>query len=596
MLEVRYSTELFKAPAADAEILKAISVSARIELEEIARPTTEWVEVKARYPRPLQGFVRAADVVEVDAKSVLPVDLWSFIEYCSIASADHNEKKASSAVGVSRDYLLALALVLNGAESTDITAGFPNGFDPYRFKKEEWEEFCASGSNTNHHQIFDRRDPLAQIDGAVYVTAEWIGEIVLARTDMSTDGGPYIPNSIELFLAHMLGKAGVAALSDPSKSWQGYVSTAGGNVATAETRYPQFLQGAPSVAAVFDRIETAFDRAYANVATVVEDGFDAPPPAGEPSWLATARAEEQKHIREPNVRITEYFAATDYGSPTPTTAWCGAFVAFCLDKNSSKPPKGAARAANWAAWGKELPIGAEPPLGAVVVLAPEPGTDSSGHVAFYAGRDTNKEKLLLLGGNQSNALNITPFERKNIVTIRWPAEGIMTGRQPPADTGDIDIDFFSEENWKKYCHKLGELESGNDYTKVNRLGYCGRWQFGALVLIDLRYLHRGCKQRQVADDGFWTGKDGMSSRRHWLASPSVQDAAMRDLTRINFDRLVKRKVLSKADTPERIAGILAAAHLVGCGGAEDYVRGKIRRDANNVTSATYYAKVAAVFA
>lgn len=625
VLQVRTTADLFDSPGTDAKILKTIGANQDIKLRENSRSADgNWIDVDALFPNPIPHcFVRAADVVEETNPQPLPVDLWSFVQFCTVASATFNQRQASTSAGVSRDYILALALVLNGLEEK----GFPGdteankekilqddplqAFDPFRFTEAEWKEFCDTGGSARSYQSFDRFDPLAQIDAAIFFTFRSTSEIDRTFTKPGAGGDPYIPNSMQLFLVHMLGAAGLLALKGRTgksgvgaKSWESFVNAAGGNVAALKKRYPRFLaaRGVATVAEVLGLIEAAFDTAYVKVSEIVPDAQPRDlqqPQDGDPSWLKIARREEAKNVKEPDRRILEYFKATDFGpKATPATAWCGAFAAFCI-KNSGNPvPRGSARAANWANWGEQLSAGSpadKVPLGAVVVLSPSPGTGSSGHVAFFVGSDEkDQKKVKLLGGNQSDALNVKSFKRSVVREIRWPPDSEEPSRPAGGSAGTssaagvIAIGPFTAEDWEKFCTVLGKRESNNNYRVVNRLGFSGRWQFGAAALVDVGYVRTGCPQRKLGDPGFWSGKDNIFSRSHWLDNQPVQDAAMLDYTRMQHKRLVKMAVIKPGDGKPRIAGLLAAAHLVGCGGARDFANNVIRHDANGTTSKEYF--------
>ncbi len=95
------------------------------------------------------------------------------------------------------------------------------------------------------------------------------------------------------------------------------------------------------------------------------------------------------------------------------TPWCGFFVAHCIDKAGLPYPKGGlfARAKAWLDWGKSC----RPVYGAVVVF----GREGGGHVGFLVGAST--DHYYVLGGNQSNAVNITPIAKYRALGYRWPA-------------------------------------------------------------------------------------------------------------------------------------------------------------------------------
>jgi uncharacterized protein (TIGR02594 family) len=106
------------------------------------------------------------------------------------------------------------------------------------------------------------------------------------------------------------------------------------------------------------------------------------------------------------------------------TPWCGTFVGAVMREAGFTPPKAWYRARAWLDWGRPLP---NPILGAIVVY--ERG--SGGHVGFVSGLDA-RGRVMTLGGNQGNAVNVAPFERSRVLGYRWPPnapEPILTS--PP---------------------------------------------------------------------------------------------------------------------------------------------------------------------
>jgi uncharacterized protein (TIGR02594 family) len=95
------------------------------------------------------------------------------------------------------------------------------------------------------------------------------------------------------------------------------------------------------------------------------------------------------------------------------TPWCGVFVAHCVKSAGHPLPRYWMRAQAWLEWGQPIDVAAR---GAVVVFSRQGG----GHVGFVVGRDA-RGNLLVLGGNQGNAVSIAPFERSRVLGFRWPA-------------------------------------------------------------------------------------------------------------------------------------------------------------------------------
>jgi hypothetical protein len=83
-------------------------------------------------------------------------------------------------------------------------------------------------------------------------------------------------------------------------------------------------------------------------------------------------------------------------------------------------PKAAAAAVSWRGWGSvSIPLQSPIyPLGAVVVLSHTPGTGSTGHVGFFDSRLPDG-RVQLLGGNQHDSVNKTPFPAARVAAVRW---------------------------------------------------------------------------------------------------------------------------------------------------------------------------------
>lgn len=104
------------------------------------------------------------------------------------------------------------------------------------------------------------------------------------------------------------------------------------------------------------------------------------------------------------------------------TAWCSAFVNFvCFMLGLPRSKSLAAR--SWLLVGKSIPLSDAIVGYDVVVLsrgpAPQPGADviaAPGHVGFYAGQ--GEGTVLLLAGNQGDAVSIASFPKSQILGIR----------------------------------------------------------------------------------------------------------------------------------------------------------------------------------
>lgn len=138
--------------------------------------------------------------------------------------------------------------------------------------------------------------------------------------------------------------------------------------------------------------------------------------AAMPAWLAVAYREiGQEEIAGPqnNPRIIEYLASVGntQGLQDDEIDWASAFVEWSLRQAGIAGPRSMEPSA-WLNWGRTIP---EPELGCVVVFS----FKGLGHVGFYV--KTERNSLYILGGNQSDAVKISRYAKKDAVGYRMPA-------------------------------------------------------------------------------------------------------------------------------------------------------------------------------
>jgi uncharacterized protein (TIGR02594 family) len=100
------------------------------------------------------------------------------------------------------------------------------------------------------------------------------------------------------------------------------------------------------------------------------------------------------------------------------TPWCGTAVAAWMLASKIEPAKAWYRAKDWLNWGSTI---ASPVVGAVVVFA----RDGGGHVGLIVGKD-RIGRLMVIGGNQGNAVSIAPFEPGRALGYRWPTQHLAS--------------------------------------------------------------------------------------------------------------------------------------------------------------------------
>lgn len=142
-------------------------------------------------------------------------------------------------------------------------------------------------------------------------------------------------------------------------------------------------------------------------------------------YLKIAKAEigtEEIPGPRDNPRIAEYLHTTNIGDPyddNDETPWCSAFVnwvvATAIEKTTLIAPRGtrSAMARSWLHWGTEIKI---PLPGAIVIF--RRGEPPQGHVAFVIEKQGSR--LLVVGGNQSDAVTQTTYPLTDVLGYRIP--------------------------------------------------------------------------------------------------------------------------------------------------------------------------------
>lgn len=162
----------------------------------------------------------------------------------------------------------------------------------------------------------------------------------------------------------------------------------------------------------------AADKPHDDVDTTDQDSLIAW--EGEPPHLTVARKYIGVHEiagKRHNEKILALRRAAHTGIENDDDPWCADFVNGVVEEAGF-------RSARTAGARKTLELGVAldgPAVGAIVVFWRGSRSGWQGHTGFVVGKDRDGN-LMVLGGNQSDAVNIKPFSRSRVLGYRWPAE------------------------------------------------------------------------------------------------------------------------------------------------------------------------------
>ncbi len=140
--------------------------------------------------------------------------------------------------------------------------------------------------------------------------------------------------------------------------------------------------------------------------------------AYESTWLLNARSyiglREYKGSSH-NKKILAWWKLIKTSFEDDETPWCAGFVGGTLEEVGIRSTR-SAMARSYDKWGSEL---SKPAVGCVVTFWRGSKSSWKGHVAYVVGKDQNG-RLMCLGGNQGDEVNIKAFSSGRVVGYRWP--------------------------------------------------------------------------------------------------------------------------------------------------------------------------------
>lgn len=135
-----------------------------------------------------------------------------------------------------------------------------------------------------------------------------------------------------------------------------------------------------------------------------------------PAWLAEAikhlGTREIKGVKHEPKILSWWKAIKRGGIQSDEVPWCAAFVGAMLESVGLRSSRYES-ARSYLDWGIPLDY---PCVGCIVIFQRDSG---GGHVGFVVGKDA-LGNLMVLGGNQSDEVNVRSFPVNRVVGFRWP--------------------------------------------------------------------------------------------------------------------------------------------------------------------------------
>lgn len=135
-----------------------------------------------------------------------------------------------------------------------------------------------------------------------------------------------------------------------------------------------------------------------------------------PPWMAELHRRMGLHEVRNKSSLIEFLRIGKFLGDPAKLPWCGDATESAIVK--TLPNEVVPNNPFWAQGWKDFGIDAKgPKVGSVGVIR---WNASSGHVGFVANYDKARNRVLLLGGNQSNAITLSWFGYGNFIAFRWP--------------------------------------------------------------------------------------------------------------------------------------------------------------------------------
>ena len=194
-------------------------------------------------------------------------------------------------------------------------------------------------------------------------------------------------------------------------------------------------------------------------------------------------------------------------------------------------------------------------------------------------------------GDQADPADAPPEDEESDAQGPASAAGGLISMLKKAEGGIVSLNTggkLTKANKDLLRAQLLQKESSGNYSAINRLGYIGGYQFGAMALEDLGYIKKGKSNlgnKAMQDSDNWTGKNNIKDLNSFLENTSLQDKTFDAYAKLNLKKLKQLGKITESSTPRHITGMLAASHLLGATGAS---KSLASTDANNTSGLEYY--------
>lgn len=145
--------------------------------------------------------------------------------------------------------------------------------------------------------------------------------------------------------------------------------------------------------------------------------------------------------QDANPRILAFAQTAGFGSwyTSDETPWCSVFLNFvAAEAGAQRSHDG--RAASWESIGEAVTV---PWPGDVVLLVASEGTERITHVGLFTGYSQDLRQVFVLGGNQSNTVNIAPFPVKLVKGFRRLSADGASPADPPSQEPPLAVHTLS---------------------------------------------------------------------------------------------------------------------------------------------------------